>query len=169
MTYRRLCSGLSVQGPGRRDRDRDPPTPLGHHIQEIMRRAAECASILRTAGGLFVFTRRFRRGSRRRFEEEGARSGPFQGTGHRLGDEETPSAAVPDPTAPAEREMETAVRVITFWRNGFTIEDGPLLAYDNPQNTELLELINSGCVPVESMHSILSLTNLDPDMPHHSS
>ena len=40
--------------------------------------------------------------------------------------------------------METAVRVITFWRNGFTIEDGPLLSYDNPQNAQLLELINSG-------------------------
>ena len=109
---------------------------------------ARCRVIidLRAPSALSVFTLPLYRGSRRRFEEEEARSGPFQGTGHRLGDEETPSASAttPDPIAPAEREMETAVRVITFWRNGFTIEDGPLLAYDNPQNAQLLELINSG-------------------------
>ena len=102
---------------------------------------------LRTSSALFVFTYPLNRGSRRRFEEEETRSGPFQGAGNRLGDEETPSAAAaaaPEPNAPPEREMETAVRVITFWRNGFTIEDGPLLSYDNPQNAQLLELINSG-------------------------
>ena len=99
---------------------------------------------LLTCGVLFVFTYRRNRGSRRRIEEEEARSGPFQGAGNRLGDEEIPSTAIPDPSAPPERELETAVRVITFWRNGFTIEDGPLLSYDNPQNAQLLELINSG-------------------------
>ena len=99
---------------------------------------------LRTSSALLVFTCSFHRGSRRRFEEEEARSGPFRGAGNRLGDEETPSAVISDQNAPAGRDMETAVRVITFWRNGFTIEDGPLLAYDDPQNAQLLELINSG-------------------------
>jgi len=126
-------SGLSVQGPGRRD-PQLPAQAQAHtqHIQEILRRAAE--------------------GSRRRVEEEDSRSGPFQGAGNRLGDEETPAAMVPDPNAPAEREMETAVRVITFWRNGFTIEDGPLLSYDNPQNAQLLELINSGHAPPQQLN-----------------
>jgi len=122
-------SGLSVQAPGRRD----PRLPAhAQHIQEIMRRAAE--------------------GSRRRDEEDDARSGPFQGAGNRLGDEETPPTTIPNPNAPVEREMETAVRIITFWRNGFTIEDGPLLAYDNPQNSELLELINSGHAPPQQLN-----------------
>jgi len=99
---------------------------------------------LRASRPRFVFTHPFYRGSRRRFEEDEARSGPFQGSGHRLGDEETPSTIIADQNTPAGREMETAIRVITFWRNGFTVEDGPLLAYDNPQNAELLEQINSG-------------------------
>lgn len=99
---------------------------------------------LRASSAQFVFTPPFCRGSRRRFEEEESRSGPFQGTGHRLGDEETPSTVIPDQNAATGREMETATRVITFWRNGFTVEDGPLLAYDVPENAQLLELINSG-------------------------
>jgi UBX domain-containing protein 1 len=101
-------------------------------------------SICELLARYFVFTRPLYRGSRRRNEEEEVRSGPFQGAGHRLGDEETPSTVIPDQNTPAGREMETAVRVITFWRNGFTIEDGPLLTYDDPQNAQLLELINSG-------------------------
>jgi len=123
-------SGLSVQGPPGR---RDPQLPAhAQHIQDILRRAAE--------------------GSRRRNEEDEARSGPFQGSGHRLGDDESPSTIIPDPNVPAEREMETAIRVITFWKNGFTIEDGPLLAFDNPQNAELLELINSGHAPPQQLN-----------------
>jgi len=122
-------SGLSVQGPSRRD----PQLPShAQHVQDIVRRAAE--------------------GSRRRFEEEEARSGPFHGAGNRLGDEETPSTTIPDPNVAAGRELETAIRVITFWKNGFTIEDGPLLTYDNPQNAQLLELINSGHAPPQQLN-----------------
>ncbi|KXS21845.1 SEP-domain-containing protein, partial [Gonapodya prolifera JEL478] len=38
-------------------------------------------------------------------------------------------------------------RVLTFWRNGFSVEDGPLMAYDDPQNQELLEHIKNGRAP----------------------
>jgi UBX domain-containing protein 1 len=36
------------------------------------------------------------------------------------------------------------IRHLTFWRNGFSIEDGPLMAYDDPANEEFLRAINSG-------------------------
>ena len=39
---------------------------------------------------------------------------------------------------------ETAVRHITFWREGFSIEDGELLRYDDPANAQVLAEINSG-------------------------
>ena len=42
---------------------------------------------------------------------------------------------------------EPAVRHLTFWRNGFSIEDGPLLSYDEPDNKELLEAIEAGRAP----------------------
>lgn len=42
---------------------------------------------------------------------------------------------------------EVAIRHITLWRNGFQIgEDGELRGYDDPQNAQLLEQINNGCV-----------------------
>jgi hypothetical protein len=42
------------------------------------------------------------------------------------------------------RLLSKAVRHLTFWRNGFTIEDGPLLSYDDPQNQEFLQAIKTG-------------------------
>lgn len=43
---------------------------------------------------------------------------------------------------------ETVVhRSLTFWRNGFSIEDGPLLAYDEPQNRHLLQALEEGRAP----------------------
>jgi hypothetical protein len=38
----------------------------------------------------------------------------------------------------------TAIRHITFWRNGFTIENGELLRYDDPNNAQILSQIHSG-------------------------
>lgn len=74
----------------------------------------------------------------------------FSGGGHVLGSEDIPSRFIPDPSSVgpenAEEEMETAVREITFWRTGFTIQDGPLMEYDDPTNREILQSINSGCV-----------------------
>ncbi|KAL7409139.1 SEP domain-containing protein [Mrakia frigida] len=42
---------------------------------------------------------------------------------------------------------EVAVRNLTFWRDGFSIEDGELRRYDQPGNRELLEAINQGRAP----------------------
>jgi len=39
---------------------------------------------------------------------------------------------------------ETVIRHLTFWRNGFQVEDGELLRYDDPQHSELLKEINDG-------------------------
>jgi UBX domain-containing protein 1 len=39
---------------------------------------------------------------------------------------------------------ETAVRHITFWRDGFAVEDGELMRYDDPANAHVLSEINAG-------------------------
>ncbi|KAJ7734272.1 SEP domain-containing protein, partial [Mycena metata] len=36
---------------------------------------------------------------------------------------------------------------LTFWRDGFTMEDGPLMRYDVPANAKLLEVIHAGHAP----------------------
>lgn len=68
----------------------------------------------------------------------------FFGPGHTLGSDEVPSSLIPDPNSPPETEQETAIRYLTFWKNGFSIEDGPLMEYDNPENQRILAAINSG-------------------------
>ena len=73
------------------------------------------------------------------------RGKPFTGSGYTLGSEDEPSTFIPDPNAPSEGpEMETAHRSLIFWRDGFTIENGPLLRYDNPEHAATLAAINAG-------------------------
>jgi UBX domain-containing protein 1 len=83
------------------------------------------------------------RGSRALAAREANRGGPFAGTGHTLGSEEAESQVIPDPNGDSDEE-ETAVRNITFWRTGFTIQDGPLRSYDDAESAQLLELIQRG-------------------------
>lgn len=45
-----------------------------------------------------------------------------------------------------EDEDEIAVRHLHLWSDGFSIEDGPLLRYDEPGNQELLMSIRQGYV-----------------------
>ena len=79
-------------------------------------------------------------------QQHGHPSGTFSGGGYTLGSDEVPSNYVGDPQQPeaGDGEEETAIRTITFWRNGFSVEDGELLQYDNPENARLLQDINSG-------------------------
>lgn len=39
---------------------------------------------------------------------------------------------------------EVVTRHLTFWEDGFSIEDGDLMRYDDPKNAEILSAINSG-------------------------
>ncbi|RKP37965.1 hypothetical protein BJ085DRAFT_17542 [Dimargaris cristalligena] len=93
----------------------------------------------------------------------------FKGSGNRLGtqeDSQASSSTVPASTTAAatpsnevaEDDQTTAVRYLTFYRNGFVIADGPLMRYDDPNNQGHLEAINSGRAP-------LSLLNVRPGQP----
>ena len=76
---------------------------------------------------------------------------------HTLGSDETPSTYIPDPTstgaarhggqadeAEDEEEEEVAVRHLTFWQDGFSIDDGDLMRYE--EHRELLAAIQAGYV-----------------------
>ncbi len=48
--------------------------------------------------------------------------------------------------------LEKVERRLTFWRNGFSIDDGELLDYEDPKNKKFLELIKSGRAPIELLN-----------------
>ncbi|CAH9116409.1 unnamed protein product [Cuscuta europaea] len=64
----------------------------------------------------------------------------FVGTARRLTGEIVPSA----PQRP-----DDVIHTITFWRNGFTVDDGPLRRLDDPDNAPFLESIRNSECPME--------------------
>ncbi|KAJ7487270.1 hypothetical protein B0H11DRAFT_1861078 [Mycena galericulata] len=115
-------SGINVENPNAPGGARSGPG--GDIVRDLLRRAAEAGAAptaLQPAGG-----------------------GAFAGGGHTLGSDEVESTFIPDPTA---RDPATAPvsRRLTFWRDGFSVEDGPLMRYD--EHEELLTAIHSGLAP----------------------
>ncbi|EIN04200.1 SEP-domain-containing protein [Punctularia strigosozonata HHB-11173 SS5] len=121
-------SGISVENP---DRDRMRNIPGGDVVRDLLRRAAE-------AGPPPDLEPR-----------SGSGRSAFFGGGHTLGSDEVDSTYVPDPDAPAQAEDDEplAIRHIVFWREGFTVENGPLMRYDDPANAQVLNELNSGRAP----------------------
>ena len=81
--------------------------------------------------------------------------GAFVGSGRTLGstaaEASAPSAAAAKETADAPSSAAEApqTHVVTFWSNGFTVNDGPLRAYDDPRNTPFMEAVSKGQCPPE--------------------
>lgn len=69
----------------------------------------------------------------------GAGAGGFGGAQGAQGDD--------DEEDEDDDEGERQVRRLTFWRDGFSIADGPLMRYDAPGNREILQAIQSGRAP----------------------
>ncbi|KAF7308923.1 SEP-domain-containing protein [Mycena kentingensis (nom. inval.)] len=122
-------SGISVQNPETGPR-RERNTPGGNIVRDLLRRAAEAGP------------------SRSQLPVE---RGAFSGGGNRLGSDEVESSFVPDPNA-VDPANVPAVRHLTFWRQGYTIEDGPLMRYDDPQNAQLLSDIQQGLAPPQALN-----------------
>ncbi|KAK7047585.1 protein phosphatase regulator [Paramarasmius palmivorus] len=113
-------SGISVQNPGRPGGESG--VPGGDMVRDLLRRAAE-------------------RGP----PPERVQAGTFSGGGHTLGGDEAESSFIPDPNA--EMDVEPTIRHLVFWRDGFTVEDGELMRYDDPNNEAVLAEIHSGRAP----------------------
>lgn len=54
-----------------------------------------------------------------------------------------------------EQQGETQKRRLTFWKDGFSIEDGPLFAYDAPGSQQMLQAIDSGSVRCSAWENAL--------------
>ena len=72
----------------------------------------------------------------------------FVGTGFKLGDGTEPSETIADPNSSRPQRLPKVNREITFWKQGFTVGDGPLHRYDDPANEQVLQELNRGRVPV---------------------
>ncbi|KAI3786365.1 hypothetical protein L1987_39986 [Smallanthus sonchifolius] len=66
----------------------------------------------------------------------------FSGRGRLLSGETTSAP-------PQQSEPEVFTHTITFWTNGFTVNDGPLRRLDDPQNASFLESIKKSECPEE--------------------
>lgn len=78
----------------------------------------------------------------------GPSTSSFGGRGYRLG--QTPDDI--EEVSPAESTMRQPPQVdvtLKMWREGFTVNDGPLRKYSDPENKEFLECIRKGEVPRE--------------------
>ena len=77
----------------------------------------------------------------------GGGQGAFRGRARTLagGDEEAETA---DAEENANDEGIVS-RVVTFWQNGFTVDDGPLRGFDDPANMAFMESIARGEAPAE--------------------
>ncbi|KAI4331036.1 hypothetical protein MLD38_029265 [Melastoma candidum] len=72
--------------------------------------------------------------------QRSSRSKSFMGKGRLLSGEAVESA--PEPPEPV-------THIITFWRNGFTVNDGPFRRLDDPANARFLESIKNSESPEE--------------------
>lgn len=92
-----------------------------------------------------IFERARQRGPRT--DEERAQFGDnqtFTGAGYRLGNTGAPRPNVPDVLV-----RRNVTRELTFYSNGFTVDDGPLRRLDDPENEAFLSDVNRGVVPRE--------------------
>ncbi|EKM77275.1 hypothetical protein AGABI1DRAFT_43901 [Agaricus bisporus var. burnettii JB137-S8] len=47
---------------------------------------------------------------------------------------------------------EVVVRTITFWQDGFQIEDGDLMRYDDPEDAKILSELAAGTAPISLLN-----------------
>ncbi|KAF1928380.1 SEP-domain-containing protein [Didymella exigua CBS 183.55] len=117
-------SGLAVQNPNQAN-PRD-------HINNILKRARQNAP---RPGG-----------------DDERPTSRFTGGGNTLGGDDAPSRHIPDPNASQAGPQPRAHRELHLWRDGFSVDDGPLFRYDDPANARTLEMINTGHAPLHILN-----------------
>ncbi|KKA26556.1 hypothetical protein TD95_003675 [Thielaviopsis punctulata] len=138
-------SGLAIQDPPR-DSNRDGNSDLRDEARNIMRQLMEAAR------------------NHTREEDHAAsqaQTSRFTGNAYTLGGEGTESRMIPGApsrsSAPSTSE-EVQQSEIHTWDDGFSINAGPLYPFSDPNNVNMLRMIQRGQAP-------LSLFNVRPNQP----
>lgn len=74
----------------------------------------------------------------------------FKGNAHTLGGDDTPSREIR--SAPEEQPVDRVKRILHFWQDGFSIDDGDLYRFDDQANAQILQQIRSGRAPLHIMN-----------------
>eukprot|EP00794_Sanderia_malayensis_P017060 gene17060-18778_t len=78
----------------------------------------------------------------------------FSGAGFRLGSEPTDSQQVTPSLPGQELHSGKPVRVqLKFWSNGFSLDDGPLRSFEDPENKSFLASVEEGEIPRELLQA----------------
>jgi len=81
-----------------------------------------------------------------------ATSSRFRGAGTTLGGDDAPSRTIPDPqTGRQQPPVAMATRILHIWEDGFSVDDGDLRRFDDPQHAQDLEMIRLGRAPLHLM------------------
>lgn len=149
-------SGLNVQDPNQQSSGK-----AGGIVADILKKAKEAGSAPPLSAA----------------NATSSKSPFFQGSAQTLGSDQVPSRPIVPPPAPGtarqkafrtalpvpghfgsdveddddenDEEEEEVEKHLTFWKDGFSIEDGPLMSYDDPKNKEILDAINRGRAPLD--------------------
>ncbi|KAK5033206.1 protein phosphatase regulator [Exophiala sideris] len=84
-------------------------------------------------------------------KEDAPKKTHFTGSARTLGGDDAPSREIPSAPQPRAR-AERVERVLHFWQDGFSIDDGDLYRIDDPRNAEILNLIRQGRAPLNIMN-----------------
>ncbi|XP_039276539.1 NSFL1 cofactor p47 [Nilaparvata lugens] len=76
------------------------------------------------------------------------RPNTFAGTGYRLGQSSNDTEVIASPTEGNEERRHSEV-TLRFWKDGFSVDDGELREYSDPNNAEFLAYVRRGLVPLE--------------------
>lgn len=122
-------SGLNVENPRQSQNDSDHGI-----VNEILSQAAKASH------------------RPPRADAQATERSAFSGKGYSIDgatvDESHETAGVEDDAS----DEEPAVRHLTFWADGFSIGDGPLMRYEDPGNQEMLEAIHAGRAPLHLLN-----------------
>lgn len=133
-------SGQQVLGPPKKN-------PIKDYVSEIFRSAQQ--------------------GNLETFEAEpsaGSSSSLYAGTGYRLGQTDNDHQAIPDrqrSSGGRDTDHNHEVVTLTLWRQGFSINDGELRRYEDPENKEFFESIMRGEIPAELRSKGPTMIHLD--------
>ena len=83
-------------------------------------------------------------------DEEPKKKSFFTGNARTLGGDDAPSEEIPG-EAP-EPTAERVKRVLHFWKDGFSVDDGDLFRFDDPANAQILQQIRGGRAPLHIMN-----------------
>lgn len=145
-------SGLAVEDPNNKNRNKNQSSGRSL-VDDLLRKAQEEAG-----------QPDWREEERQKKDTKKPKMNYFKGKGRALGtaDDDDSGAyesaddngpdylanGVPQYTNQAGDLPEKVTRTITFWKEGFSVDDGELYQYDDPKNQEYLKQLNSGRAPM---------------------